>query len=79
MKFDLKYFILKTNVLKVYRECIKFTYNIKDIQSRKEMQDYIRFEFDSSKNEENQKKIQYLIANCRKKLNSFKDSHNLMN
>ena len=77
MKYDLKYFILKTNVLKMYRESIKFTLKIQDKDSRKEMQKFIRNEFELNRNEENRKKIEYLIATGRKKINAFKESHNM--
>ncbi len=78
MKFDLKHFILKSNVLKIYRECIKYTYNIKDPLSREGLQNYIRMEFEANKKETNKKTIEYLIANGRKKINTFKESHSLM-
>ncbi len=77
MKFDLKYFILKTNVLKLYRECLKYTANIQDENSKREMREFIRMEFEVNRNEENRNKIEYLIASARKRINLFQDSHNM--
>jgi hypothetical protein len=74
MKFDLKYFILRTTVLSLYREAIKFTYKISDIRTRKETQEYIRYEFEVNRKIENRKKIEYLIGDARKKLNQFKET-----
>jgi hypothetical protein len=79
MKFDLKYFILRTNALILYRESIKFTYKIKDVSSRVEMQNYIRYEYDINRKEENRKKIEYMLGNARKKLNEFKETFLMTN
>lgn len=79
MKFDLKYFILRTNTLVLYREGIKFTYKIQDLQSRVEMQQYIRNEFEINRNISDRKKIEYALANARKKLNLFKETFYMSN
>jgi len=73
MKFDLKYFILRTNTLLVYREAHKFSIKIKDPSSRNEFRQFIRHEFESSKH------IEYLIGSARKKLNSFKETFFMSN
>jgi hypothetical protein len=79
MKFDLKYFILRTNALLIYREAIKFTYKIKDPISRSEMQNFIRYEFEVNRNLEDRKKIEYILGTARKKLNSFKETYYMSN
>jgi hypothetical protein len=72
--YDLKYFIIRTNILLLYREAFKFTYQVKDISTRFELQNYIRNEFELNRNLEDRKKIEYLIGNSRKKLNTFKET-----
>ena len=79
MKFDLKYFILRTNTLLIYRESLKFTTNIKDLTSRQEIRQFIRNEFDSSRHIQDRKKIEYMIGSARKKLNSFKETFLMSN
>lgn len=79
MKFDLKYFILGTNALIIYREAIKFTYKIRDPITRRDTQEYIRYEFETNKNEENRKRIEYMLGVARKKLNEFKDTFLMTN
>jgi len=79
MKYDLKYFILRTNALIIYREAIKFTYKIKDINVRSETQIYIRTEFDLNRGEENRKRIEYILGSSRKKLNDFKETYLMAN
>jgi hypothetical protein len=79
MKYDLKYFILRTNTLLIYREAIKFTINIKDPITRHDMRQFIRTEFDSSRNVQDRKKIEYMIGSARKKLNSFKETFFMSN
>jgi hypothetical protein len=79
MKFDLKYFILRTNALVIYREAIKFTYKIKDYSTRVELQQFIRNEYEYNKNIENREKIEYLLGNARKKLNHFKETYFMSN
>lgn len=74
MKFDLKYFILRSNALMIYREAIKFTYKIKDYNTRMEMQNFIRNEYEINKNLQDRKKIEYVLGLGRKKLNSLKES-----
>lgn len=79
MKFDLKYFILRTNTLLIYREALKFTTNIKDPSTRQEIQQFIRNEFELSRHIEDRKKIEYLIGSARKKLNTFKETFFMSN
>ena len=79
MKFDLKYFILRTNALIIYREGVKFTYKIKCPTTRRETQEYIRYEFESNKREDNRKKIEYMLGVARKKLNEFKEIYLMTN
>ena len=79
MKYDLKYFIIRTNVLLLYREIHKFTYKIPDISTRIDLQKFIRDEFDMNKTIEDRKKIEYLIGNGRKKINTFKETFYMSN
>ncbi len=79
MKFDLKYFIIRTNVLLLYREIYKFTYKIADKGTRTDLQQFIRNEFEMNKNIEDRKKIEYLIGNGRKKINTFKETFYMSN
>lgn len=79
MKFDLKYFIYRHNTLILFREAIKFTGKINDPLSRMEMRQFIRYEFDLNRNEENNKKQEYLIAGARKRINDFKETFFMAN
>lgn len=79
MKFDLKYFILRSNALLIYREAFKFTYKIKDLSTRLETQQYIRFEFENNKNITDRKRIEYMLGSARKKLNEFKETYLMAN
>lgn len=79
MKYDLKYFILRTNSLFIYREAIKFTLKIKDKQTRFDTVSYIRSEFESNRNESNRKRIEYLLGTARKRLNDFKETFSMTN
>lgn len=79
MKYDLKYFILRTNTLLIYREALKFTMNIKDPIARHGTRQFIRIEFESSRSINDRKKIEYLLGSARKKLNSFKETFFMSN
>ncbi len=79
MKFDLKYFIHRTNSLLVYREAIKFTSKIKETTTKNELRQYIRYEFETNINTEDPKKKEYLIATARKKINTFKETYFMSN
>ncbi len=79
MIYDLKYFILRTNALLIYREAIKFTLKIKDIPTRFETQKYIRSEFEINRGEANRKRVEYLLGAARKKLNDFKETFSMTN
>lgn len=74
MKYDLKYFILRTNALVIYREAIKFTYKIPDINSRHEMIQFIRSEYEANRNLQDQKRIEYVLGTARKRLNHYKET-----
>jgi hypothetical protein len=79
MKYDLKYFIIRTNVLFLYRDIHKFTYKIPDINTRRDLQAFIRNEFEMNKNIQDRKKIEYLIGYGRKKINTFKETFYMSN
>jgi hypothetical protein len=79
MKYDLKYFILRTNTLLIYREALKFTTKIKDPMTQHDIRQFIRYEFESSRHIEDRKKIEYLIGSARKKLNNFKETYFMSN
>ena len=72
-KYDLKYFIFKTNTLLLYREIYKFCFNIQNIPAREEMRKYLRAEVDrDSKLEYNEKNSEYKLGVARKKINQLK-------
>jgi hypothetical protein len=77
--YDLKYFIIRTNILLLYREAFKFTYQVKDLTVREDLQNYLRNEFEVNRNLTDRKKIEYLIGHTRKKLNSFKETYYMSN
>jgi len=79
MKFDLKYFILRTNTLLIYREALKFTTKITDSNTRREIRQFIRTEFESSRHIQDNKKVEYMIGVARKKLNTFKETYFMSN
>jgi hypothetical protein len=79
MKYDLKYFILRTNTLFIFREAIKFAGKIKDPYTRQETRAFIRSEFEANKGETNRKRIEYMLGNARKRLNEFKETFSMAN
>lgn len=78
-KFDLKFFILQSNVLLLYRETVKFCYKINSPNTRLEMINYIRNEFEMNKSIQDRKQIEYLLAEGRKKFNIFKETYYMTN
>jgi hypothetical protein len=70
---------MRTNILLLYREAFKFTCSVKDMNTRKELQLYLRNEFEMNRNIEDRKKIEYLIGHTRKKLNIFKENFYMSN
>ena len=80
LTFDLKYFILRTNALIIYREAAKFTsLNVKDPETKMELQKYIRSEWEINRHIEDRKKIEYMLGVARKKLNDFKETYLMCN
>jgi hypothetical protein len=79
MKYDLKYFILRSNTLLIYREAIKFTGKIKDPFTRQETRVFIRNEFEGNRAENNRKRIEYMLGAARKRLNEFKETFSMTN
>ncbi len=79
MKYDLKYFILRTNSLLIFREAIKFSGRIKDNSTRQEMRAFIRREFELNKREENRKRVEFMLGQARKRLNEFKETFSMTN
>ena len=72
-KFGLKYFIMKTNTLQMYREVYKYTAGVSDSVSRQEMREFIRREFDRDCSlDYNEKLSEYKLGVARKKINELK-------
>lgn len=74
MKFSLKYFILKSNSLILYREAVKLCYTIPDKNTKFDMLLFLRNEYESTRSITDEKKIEYLLGNARKKINLMKES-----
>jgi len=79
MKYDLKYFILRTNSILLYREAIKACFSIKDLNTRNELIYHVRSEYDNSKHITDSKKIEYALGIARKKITLLKESLHLSN
>lgn len=79
-KFSLKYFILNTNTLILYREILKYSRKIKDISVKSDLRSHIRNEFlrDIS-SEYNEKTAEYKLAIARKNINRFKEQMDMLN
>ena len=71
---DLKYFIFRTNALLMYRESLKLTSKMIDKQSINDLKNFIRSEFELNRNITDNKKLEFLQATGRKKINSFKEN-----
>ena len=59
LKFGLKYFILRSNSLILYREAVKLCYSLKDQQTKNDMLQFLRHEYETSRNIQDEKKIEY--------------------
>lgn len=79
-KFSLKYFILNTNTLILYREILKYAGKIKDSNVKGDLRNHIRSEFlrDVS-GEYNEKTAEYKLAIARKNINRFKEQVDMLN
>lgn len=76
-KYTLKYFILNSNTLKLYRESYKLVGSIKDTTTKNEMRDFIRNEFRNDTNKEyNEANVEYKLGVARKKINELKEQLN---
>lgn len=76
---DLKYFIFKTNTLILYREIIKYCSKIPNINSKNEMKNYIRNEFEREANKEyDEKTVEYKLGLARKQINVLKQQINML-
>jgi hypothetical protein len=72
----LKYFLLKSKALRLYREYLKEVYKIPRPDLRDEYITELRTEFSKTKNVENEKKWDYLLAEGRQKLPLIKEMIN---
>ncbi len=73
-KFSLKYFILNTNTLKMYREIYKYTNKVNDSLTKDELRNYIKSEFRHECNKDyNESVIEYKLGLARKKINELKE------
>ncbi len=73
-KLDLKYFIFRTNSILMYRETLKLISNIKDRSSIEEMKAFIRYEFEQNKHITDSKKLEFLQATGRQRINSLRET-----
>ncbi|KAI8792072.1 LYR motif-containing protein 2-like isoform X1 [Biomphalaria glabrata] len=58
----LKQFILRSEVLKLYRSFLRLSYKVEDKARRKELQYWIRSDFDSNKNHTEEEVIKMAIS-----------------
>ncbi|KAH9525346.1 hypothetical protein Btru_001122 [Bulinus truncatus] len=58
----LKQFILRSEVLKLYRSFLRLSYKVENIERRKELQKWIRFDFESNKNHTEEEAIKMMIS-----------------
>ena len=65
---DLRFFIIQFKVRKLYREYMKIIYKSKNFETREELIQTIRNEFEINKMQTNTETIEYLLAIGRKKL-----------
>lgn len=73
-KFSLKYFILNSNTLKLYREIYKYTGKVKDSFTKLELREYIKSEFRRECSKEyNESVAEYKLGLTRKKINELKN------
>ena len=73
-KFSLAYFILKSNTLNMYREILKYTSKISDVQSKNEIRNFIKEEFKrDSYVDYNNDTAKYKLGVARKKINELKE------
>ncbi len=72
-KYSLKYFILNTNTLILYREILKYTKRIRNHSSKLEIRAYIKSEFRRDcLMEYDEGLVEYKLGVGRKKINEFK-------
>lgn len=76
---SLKHFILQHNALVLFREALKVTAAIKDTRAKADLRKFIRDEFESTRNEKNEKTREFLCATARKKINEFKEHSSWLN
>jgi hypothetical protein len=67
-KFNLKYFLLSQQSLTLYRQFIKVISKIPDHQTKDELHNQVRSEFERYRNIEETNKMEYLIVTGRKQL-----------
>lgn len=65
---DFRFFIMRVNVLKLYRDYMKILYKARDPYTRDEMVQMVKYEFLLYRDVENLGKVEFLIAEGRKKL-----------
>ena len=75
----LKQFLVRGQVLKLYRNCFKTIQRIPDPRQRQDLQDWVRSDFQANKNipPVQEERIQSLLAHGDKMLNELKQSVDL--
>lgn len=72
-KFSLRYFILKSNTLILYREIYKYSSKIQDNSTRSEIRSYIRSQFEDDINKKYESSVvEYKLGLARKRINDMK-------
>lgn len=61
-KLSLRQFMLRSEVLKLYREMIRLTYKIENTEYRTELQRFIRTDFDNNRHHTEEAAIKMMIA-----------------
>lgn len=64
----IKHFIIRTQVMQLYRTCFKTAQTIRDATTRKDVEQQVRSEFERYRGESDLKKIEYLVVTGRKQL-----------
>ncbi|OWF37670.1 LYR motif-containing protein 2-like [Mizuhopecten yessoensis] len=59
---SLSRFMLRSQVLKLYRDMMRIVYNLPDLDQRKALKDFIRHDFECNKNVEDEEAIKMFIS-----------------
>lgn len=71
-------FMLRAEVLKLYRSMVRVTYRIHDISQRKDLQQWIRTDFDNNKNLTDEEAIRMMLSKGRLSLRELEQAVGLV-